>query len=384
MPKKILVISPTPSHPQSAGNRARIFSLIKNMQSMGHDVYFLFLTREHGDIEAMRRCWAEKFFLIPYKRPANRFGYFMRRLKKRFWRESAYTYKIDEWYDPGLDSFLDEILNQIHFDVVMVEYVFFSRALLRCKPEILKIIDTNDVFTNRHKKYLQQSQPPAWYSTSKREEAKGLNRADIVMAIQNCEADYFRSITNKKVITIGHVVPLCQLPVNEAVLYRILYIGSDNDINVQAARYIVDEILPLVRESIPQLELLLAGRICNVIADQEGIILMGEIDELKQAYESASLVVNPVRFGTGLKIKTIEALGYGKPLITTSVGAEGLEEGRGSAFIVENNACDFAYSVTRLLNNPEALNGLSEKAYQFAENWNKKCLKELGEMLKSG
>ena len=64
MPKKILVISPTPSHPQSAGNRARIFSLIKNMQSMGHDVYFLFLAREHGDIEAMRRYWAEKFLDI--------------------------------------------------------------------------------------------------------------------------------------------------------------------------------------------------------------------------------------------------------------------------------------------------------------------------------
>ncbi len=378
--KKILVISPTPSHPQSAGNRTRIFSLLGSIKSLGHEVHFLFLNREQGDVEAMQQYWGEAFLLVPYKRPASRMRDLLRKVKNRLGLKSAYTYSIDEWYDAGLDTTLNELFNRIQFDVVIVEYVFFSRALLQCSPETIKIIDTHDVFANRHLKYLQQSQSPVWYSTSRKEEAKGLNRADVIVAIQHHEANHFESISKRKVITLGHIVSLCPLPVKEAKPYRILYVGSANEINIQSVRYLIDEILPLVRRKIPQVELLLAGRVCNVIKERDGVVLAGEVEDLKQPYASASLVVNPMRFGTGLKIKTIEALGYGKPLITTSIGAEGLEEGAGKAFVVENKPCNFASSITSLLESPEKLLCLSEKAYLFAENWNKKCLKELNEL----
>ena len=380
--KKILMISPTPSHPQTAGNRARIFSLLDSIKSLGHDVHFLFLNREHGDIKAMQQYWGDNFLLIPYKHPSSRAKAFARKLKKYFGLKSAYTYKIDEWYDPSQDDDLKKILDNIQFDVVIVEYIFFSRALLQCNANTIKIIDTHDVFTDRHLRYLQQSQVPTWYSTSKKQEAKGLNRADVIIAIQDHEAEHFKRISNKKVITIGHMVPLCKLPINKAKPHRALYVGSNNDINVQSVHYLIDKILPLVWKTSPQVELLLAGRICNAVKETKGIVLAGEVNDLTKIYESASLVLNPMRFGTGLKIKTIEALGYGKPLITTSAGAEGLEKGAGKAFLVEDKENDFASSMIELLNNPKRLREISKEAYQFAESWNKECVNELDELLK--
>ena len=75
----------------------------------------------------------------------------------------------------------------------------------------------------------------------------------------------------------------------------------------------------------------------NVITDQDGLVKLAEMQDMKPAYDSATLIVNPVLFGTGLKVKSIEALGYSKPLDTTSVGAEGLEYGVDSAFYMKDS-----------------------------------------------
>ncbi|MCI0616683.1 hypothetical protein L0244_27200, partial [bacterium] len=65
MKKKILVISPIPTHPQNAGNRARVYSLLSNLRDMNHDVHFLHLKRELGDDKLMQEFWGDKFYSVP-------------------------------------------------------------------------------------------------------------------------------------------------------------------------------------------------------------------------------------------------------------------------------------------------------------------------------
>ena len=107
MSKKILVISPVPSHPQNAGNRARIYNLLLGLKDLDHDVYFAHIEETLGDKLAMQQCWGENFFEIPYTKPKT-----AERKRSKGWgnkvavraltwlgSDPRYTYAIDDWYD---------------------------------------------------------------------------------------------------------------------------------------------------------------------------------------------------------------------------------------------------------------------------------------------
>ena len=99
---------------------------------------------------------------------------------------------------------------------------------------------------------------------------------------------------------------------------------------------------------------------------QNGVTRIGYVRNLRRAYRDAAVVINPVRFGTGLKIKTVEALAHGKALVTTSCGVEGLEGAHGRAFLVEDDMPRFGAEVGRLLASPDARRTLAQAAAGFA------------------
>ena len=390
MPQKVLLISPVPSHPQNAGNRARINSLLLSLQQLGHEVHFIHIQESSGDIAAMRQAWGGRFYSIPYQPPATRQKVFSRRLDQLLLRklqailgnDPRYNYPIDSWYDDSTNPILKDLATSINPDVVIVEYVFFSKALECFDSNILKIIDTHDIFADRYKLYLRKGQPPQWFSTSREQENKGLKRANCIIAIQQHEAAYFSKqfSHHQHVITVGHLVPLLflQRPVKH---HTLLFLASKNPINVHALNYFFNDIFPLAKARDPNLKLLLAGEICTAVEDREDCLKLGTIDELHTAYAQADIVINPIQFGTGLKVKNIEALGFGKPLVTTSTGAFGLESGIGQAYLVADDPEQFAAAILSLLTDSQLYRQLSQQAYEFAVGWNAACLENLSSLL---
>jgi polysaccharide biosynthesis protein PslH len=379
--RRILVVSPTPSHPQTAGNRARVSSLITSLIDLGHDVYFCFIQCEKGDEASMRSAWGSHFFTLPYSRPQKNRNGWKRKIRILFNPEARHRFEIDEWYDPSIDDRISELHDLLRFDAVIVEYVFFSRVLDLFGPDVLKIIDTHDVFTDRHIKYIKNGLTPRWYSTSRDEEAKGLSRADIVLAIQDKEREYFSEMTERKVITVGHLVALHEPIRSEIPCKRILFVASDNTINKDTLDSFISSLLPVIRKTIPDVDFAIAGSICNSVPDQTGVTKLGAIDDLASAYESAAVVINPVRFKTGLSIKNLEALGFSKPLVTSPAGCDGMEDGAGHAFLVAGDMNDFSRNIIRLLTDSDYAHGTAQQAYRYAATRNQKLIGQLQEML---
>ncbi len=351
---------------------------------MNHDVHFLHLKRELGDDKLMQEFWGDKFYSVPYKDPGTNLSLTRKvgeRLKCIFEEERAFTYAIDDWYDDSIDKFFVQLSRRIAFNVVMVEYVFFSKALECFGKNALKIIDTHDVFTNRHRLFLQSGQRPKWYSTTANEEAKGLNRADVIIAIEQNEKEFFSKLTDKKVIMVGHTVPLFKPVRNASDDKNILFVGSANKFNVEGIHYFIENIFPKIRTDFSGAKLVLAGRVCNAVEDFSGCIKLGELDDITVAYNMADLVINPVRFGTGLNIKSIEALGYSRPLVTTRIGSKGLEGGANEAFLAADTPEDFALAIVKIFSDSEFCSRLSKNAYDFAKRWNAENLKALGNVL---
>jgi glycosyltransferase involved in cell wall biosynthesis len=109
--------------------------------------------------------------------------------------------------------------------------------------------------------------------------------------------------------------------------------------------------------------------------------LLGEIADITAAYAQAQVVLNPLRFGTGLKIKSVEALSYGRPLVTTSVGAEGLGAGCEGAWMVGTDAKGLADHCVRLLRDAVERHTLAAQAVHYVADSNVRQYQALREAL---
>ncbi len=381
---KILVISPTPTHPQDAGNRARIFSLLSGLKAGGYQVHFAFVKTEVGDEVAMAGAW-DGFFPISYRRPTDRW---LKKIcdecAKQLGISWVFPYRIDDWYTTEISRQLSEIRQQVQPNVVLVEYVFLSGAFQCFGPETLKVLDTHDIFGNRHRLYQQNGMVPQWFYTTVAEEKKALDRADAILAIQDEEAAYFLQLTERPVLTVGHLVHTPTPVAEEEVLAnRLLFVGSANPINVDALHWFLKEVFPLVRRRLPNIELEVVGECAKMIPTEDGLIPRGRVADLAPYYRNAMVVINPMRFGTGLKIKTTEALAHGRPLVTTSVGAAGFEEWKNKGFLVADTPEDFAGAIERLCDDAELRAALQEQCRDLIASYNRTVLTPLTEMLKT-
>ena len=162
---------------------------------------------------------------------------------------------------------------------------------------------------------------------------------------------------------------------------KILFLGSNNPSNVFGLQRFIAETFPSLRVLIPDLELVIVGSVCSRVLDQEGIVKMGEMTNLESIYDLSDIVINSLTIGTGLKIKSIEALGFSKALVSTSVGADGLEDGIGSAFLVANNTEEFCNALNLIIFDAKTYLNLCGNAAKFSEIWNKGVKNELCNLL---
>ena len=380
---KILIISPVPTHPQNAGNRARVFHLATALSAIGCEAHFLFTGHESGDLEAMHRYWQDRFYRFPgpYQRAAIRNRLQWLSCFFRYSRlERAFNIPVDAWYYDGLDPAIDQLQKKHHYDMVLVEYIFLSKALLHFGPQTRKIIDTHDVFTNRFQHYLDNRQEPQWFSTYQVEEQKALNRADVVIAIQKHEKEYFESLVSRKVVQVGHLLRV-RSSVKAHFEKTLLFVASANPINIEGISFFVEQVFEKLLLTQPDIRLIIAGSICTVLDRKEHVVLWGEFSEPQQVYNAADIVINPVRFGTGVNIKTIEALSYGKPLVATAPATNGLEEGRNKAFLVADTAKEFIAALSGLIENEGQRALLQRNAETFMRSYQQYNMSQLNTAL---
>jgi glycosyltransferase involved in cell wall biosynthesis len=141
--------------------------------------------------------------------------------------------------------------------------------------------------------------------------------------------------------------------------------------NVVAARYLVNEIMPLVWKTIPEAKCLLVGRNpteeVSVLASEK-VTVTGTVPSVREYYERASVIVVPVQDVSGVKIKLIEAMAVGKAVVTTSAGATGIKVEDGTQVLVANNAEEFARAVINLVKNKSERQRLGQEARRFVSD----------------
>lgn len=144
-------------------------------------------------------------------------------------------------------------------------------------------------------------------------------------------------------------------PADAEVAGEILFVGLLSYYpNVDAIKFFHDEILPLVASRVPNARLRIVGRRPEepVLALDNGgnCVVTGQVDDLAPYYARASIVVVPMRLGGGTKLKTAEALAYGKAVVSTTAGAHGFDLRPGTDLEVADTPQAFADACVKLLN----------------------------------
>ena len=351
--RRVVLAITTPFLPQSRGDAARNRALISMLRSAGWAVTVVLLTRVGHEVRGAAEMRAEcDDFLV--------------------WRASSELFptaspEVDAWCPDGYARYVSWLCATSGAAALVVQHIMLSKCLVLARtrsPKTLLVVDTHDVFAERLKVFSSAGVVYEGFSTDREEERRALSRADIVIAQQETDyATFVQYDLPSPVVLLPHPSRAVRLP--RAVHRRLLFVGDNNDVNVKGVKAFLSYVLPTVRRQFPDFRLFLAGRVADAFPSCEPVVSLGSMDELVQAYAGALVVVNLEACGTGLKIKTAEALLHGRALVTTPAGAQGLES-YSDSFRIGHDWVEFTHLLQGLLADPESAHVLGDRALRFA------------------
>ena len=241
-------------------------------------------------------------------------------------------------------------------------------------PDATIVYDTVDLHFLREQRGAEVLQDPFAASAARRfrELEIGLMRqADRVVVVSPVEQDLLRAEEWVESDVVPNVHQRHHDWVSPALRDGLLMVGSfRHPPNVDAAKWLATEILPIVRQLRPEVTLRLVGADAPpsvlALAELDGVEVVGWVADLTPEYARARVVVAPLRFGAGLKGKVGEALAYGVPLVLTPIAAEGMDLVHEQHALVHDDVGGFASSVVRLIDDDSLWRVLSAGGREFA------------------
>jgi len=295
------------------------------------------------------------------------------RLQSEYPAEFHVLNRKDFMSSNGYGRRLEKLMGYREFDVVIIEYVHSSYFLNYLNGEPKIILDTIDIISERAEEFKKFDHSDATiYELSAEDEREILNVYDHVIAICGPDKEKLDNMLGPgKVIQCPHPHQVTGHTIRSKVV-NISFVASAYLPNRDSINHFIRECWPAITTKFPQVRLTIYGTVCGAVepSANQNILLKGFAPDLAQIYSEADIVINPIRFGAGMKIKNIEALAHGVPLVTTSHGARGLEPVVGKAFLMADTPADFIAALSSLIENHRLREQLSKAALQFiSENF---------------
>lgn len=380
------------------GSQKRIFSLLSYLHTKFEIVVFFTGVLDQRDQYAVAELPYKIYIADDCKHSVSDFPLLLMRFKQKLFLIIKKIFLLFSdlvrfgYIDnsPLLEDFVNlklkkkfvDILKKECAEVLLVEYLrlgyLIDTSTKKNGKGLITVVDTHDVSSQRHMRFLKQRKKSDLRITIE-QEIQSLNDFDITVAIQNEDASFFKKNGVKQVIIVPHSVPLISLDVKNRETLQLGFVGSSMTPNVEGISWFISEIMPYLDGVI----LNIYGSVCGQLdVSGQHIKLHGFVDNIFNCYEGSDIIINPVSFGGGLKIKSIEALSFGLPLLSTSVGLEGMEPGKGS--IICNHKNDWVSRINEL-KNKDVREKMSKAAVEYINKYfsESTCYKPLVDSINS-
>ena len=390
---------------KSTGAEQRIATLVQYLSSQSVQVRTFYLgqtgsaqytERDHDLIAQSEFDVEQRSSDQPPQGLARKLGWYadatLNQLKQITATESDGTVSSQEHTPPSLEdyrwpwamtAFADSV-TQFEPNSILIQYIKLAYLLDSLSnnqsEDIQTIVDTHDVLHLRAEQFRQRGLAH-WIELTREEEASQLKKFDSILAIQPSEAKIFAELApDSETIICGHgastdATSIFAMPArNSSQPIRIGYLASNNAANGLAIENFIEQVWPDLSKS--NFELVVAGSVCNWLEDNnefdghfEGANMLGHVEELSDFYDQVDVVINPVEFGTGLKIKNCEAISFGKPLLTTPHGFEGMPAESLPAILICNSLTDFKTRLLEMKTDRNVIARFREAATELAQTF---------------
>lgn len=350
--KPVLMLCPKPLYPLRDGGCVAMYAIWHGLRLYNREVEILTATsykhpfRPADLLPDMRMEGVEIDLKI---RP-------WRALKNLFSRRS---YILERFYSEELAQRLREMLQAKSYAWIQIESLFMApyipliRQYTRVKVVVRPANVEHEIWTRLAKQAFGLKK---WYykllaKRLKREEIDWLNRADAVLPLTGRDTAEFRRLGVKvplHTLSVGMADTLAPVEMDPE-FPSIFYIGALNWLpNVEGIDWFLKKVWPRIHHRCPDLTFYLAGRymparLRNLRMDK--IVVMGEVEDAKMFMASKGVMVVPVLSGSGIRIKIMEGMVAGRPVVTTTMGAEGLDYAAGENIWIADTAEAFADAV---------------------------------------
>ncbi|URM35162.1 glycosyltransferase [Flavobacterium anhuiense] len=361
---KILYFYPENPLSFSQGNNSRALSLLNYFKD--RSIHLDFVGEQSNDFTEDSIQELKKENLI-------RNGYLLKKEKKsssiiRYYLDYSFPKKINSRFKDfdrtkfGYGNQFLKIINAGDYDVVIISYVYWSSLLnIGLKVEKTKwIVDTHDFLTS-------QFQDNKKFALDKyfKKEIDLMKKFDQVWVISYEEKYLFSQFLKTPVHLVTHSLPKPETLLNAEKTIDIIYVASDNFHNIKSAVWFFKEVYPLLSKGI---RITVVGKINKHIPKLHNVENLHFVKDLDEIYKKSRIAICPMLSGTGLKIKVIESLSHGLPVVCTERGVDGLVNKTNNGCLASNDSSVFAAYIEKLLHEPDYYGKNHLEAKSFFEN----------------
>jgi polysaccharide biosynthesis protein PslH len=365
-------------HPVDKGGKIRTYHMLKELKRQGHEITYLTLEDGTGGADARSRAveYCDELVCVPHHtRPKFSAGFYAELALNL---ASSLPYFMRKYRSEGMRKEILRLSGQKKLDVLVCDFlqpsvnVPFEVNL----PTVLFQHNVEAMIWKRH--YEVQSNPlkklylHGQWSKSFAYERDACRRFDRVVAVSEedrlrMERDY--QLSGVEDVPTGvdteYFRPSGGL---KREPHNLVFTGSMDWLpNEDAIQYFTKEILPRVRQRVPGASLTVVGRnpyssLVELSKRDPHIVVTGRVEDVRPYMERASLYIVPIRIGGGTRLKIYEAMAMEKPMVSTTIGAEGLPVTNGEELLLADEAESFADAVVRVLEDEAFAKELGSRA----------------------
>ena len=294
------------------------------------------------------------------------------------------SYHVERFISKDFEGKLIEILQKDEYDIVQFETLYISPYidLIRRYSKAKVVLRSHNIEHLIWERVASISRNPL----------KKLYLGHLAKTLRNYELDVLNKYDGIATITkkdgetlhgLGCHIPLIDIPFGidldsfkenpgiEAEFPSLFHLGAMNWMpNEEGIRWFLDEVWPLVNKEFPNLKFYLAGRNMPewiIKANIPNVVVAGEVDNAFDFMYSKAIEIVPLFSGSGIRIKIIEGMAAQKAIISTTIGAEGINVESGKNIIIANNPQEFFGAVKQLVHDRQLCETLGDNARKLIE-----------------
>lgn len=375
---RILVLSRAFPLPLNSGEKIRTYYVLREL-SKRHKVTLITLFHRRSELDYLGDLKQICQEVYPFKLK------FLKKISAAKVIFSKYPWEVIAYYNKEAKSQIKELLHSQDFDLIWVNFLSMTTYLDHNSiSQTTIILDQHNADQLVWGKYALESDNIAMRLFAKlnlkritsfqREVANLLN---VVVSVSEEDASFMRNQlpADIAVWTVPNGVDINYFQpsnANNEAGNIILFCGSmDTVMNVDAVLQFAKKVFPLVREKVPDSEFWVVGRNpakqVHHLARQGFIKVTGTVEDVRPYYDKAKVFVAPFKFGGGTKLKILEAMAMKVPVVSTSLGSQGIDVTDGEQLFIRDNIEEFAEAVIKLLEDEKERNKLINNGRRLVE-----------------